>query len=322
MMRSAAQVSGELRGAYGLAVPPDVFAPRLNAIAASSPSWTFDITPGDRPFGSGDQVTAPASGREPLGPAQDEVPVDLETSFRTQVVFDGRTAEAKLLVGTLYADADSRTATFAPDAPFDGERLIHPTLATLAVLAAHWSGDVGLHAGAVVVDGNAWGILAARGHGKSTTLAALATAGFPVIADDLLVITPDLQVHAGPRCVDLRRSSAEQYPAAVPVDAYAGRRTRYRLPLDPVSATTPLAGFIALAWDDATGLAPIRTADRLSLVAGAATIRGARANPRLMLDLATLPSFVLHRPKRLDALGATVKLIASVNQRRRGALAM
>jgi len=49
-------------------------------------------------------------------------------------------------------------------------------------------GRVCLHASAVEVEGGAVGILAPAGHGKSTTAAAFALRGHPVLTDDLLVL--------------------------------------------------------------------------------------------------------------------------------------
>ena len=52
-------------------------------------------------------------------------------------------------------------------------------------------GELVLHAGAVAVDGNAIAILGASGRGKSTTLAALATMGCPLVCDDMAALQVD-----------------------------------------------------------------------------------------------------------------------------------
>lgn len=292
-MSSATPAASETLGAYGIAVPPALFAPRLNALPAATPRWSFDLEP----------------------PTNDVPPDAGGLDHRTTVTLDGSHASATLLAGTLRADGDRRAATLTPYAPIDGERLVHPTLAALGAFAAHWANRAALHAGAVLVDGAAWAVLAGRFHGKSTTLAALDQAGLPVLTDDLLVIDDTLAAHAGPRCLDLRDTSAALFPEAAQVDDHPDRRERFRLALQPVPPTAPLAGFLTLGWDDATGLTPVKPADRLNLIASSATLRGIVINPRLLLDLATRPSYVLHRPQQLDSLGATIELVRSLGSR-------
>src|SRR6188472_3686872 len=68
------------------------------------------------------------------------------------------------------------------------DALVHPYLAPPAGLLAHWHAREALHAGAFVHAGGAWGVVADRGGGKSSTLARLSLDGVPIVADDLLVI--------------------------------------------------------------------------------------------------------------------------------------
>lgn len=307
-MPPATPRSGQPVGAYGIAVPPAPFAPRLNAVDDAAPHWTFTVEPENAAPPSSQGATTDLAVSGALAPVTFDVDDD-----------GARTATVTIVGGTLAANAATQSARFLHRGPVDGERLVHPALTALGALAAHWAGQVALHAGGVLIDGQVWGILAGRSHGKSTTLAALAAAGLPVLTDDLLVIDHDLRAHAGPRCVDLRSSSVELFPSAVQVDAVPGRRSRHRVGLDPVPATAPIAGFLTLTWDDTTGRTPVSPADRLSLVATASTSRGMPLNPKLFLELATLPSFVVHRPQRLDALDATVELIASLDGRSGGA---
>ena len=51
--------------------------------------------------------------------------------------------------------------------------LAHPYLSVTGMLDAYWGDGLGLHAGGVVVAGRAWLIVAAKGGGKTTTLALL-----------------------------------------------------------------------------------------------------------------------------------------------------
>ena len=76
------------------------------------------------------------------------------------------------------------------------DALVHPYLAPVAGLFAHWRGYEAFHAGAFVLDGGV-GLVADRGVGKSSTLARLALDGIPIVADDLLVID-EIVALAGP----------------------------------------------------------------------------------------------------------------------------
>lgn len=284
-------------GAYGLALPTDLFpAARLNALRPDAERWTVTRRPIDA-------ASDPHRG-DPIG----DVPVLGESEV------DADTAWVQVAGTKLEIDRASRSARLLARPDVSPERFVHPCLAPLAIAAAHWQKRVPLHASAVIVDGQAWGILAERGDGKTTTVAALDQAGHGVITDDLLVVDADLQAHAGPRCVDLRASSTELFPGAVRVDDYPSRE-RYRLTPGPVPATVPLAGFIRLLWSEhRLGLTPISPGDRIPLIGSAISMGGPLANPGLVLDLAALPCFALERPRGLDSLQASVEAIASLAQ--------
>lgn len=225
---------------------------------------------------------------------------------------DGAHATVPLATGSMAIDGATRTAVITHEGPLDAEMLVHPQLAALGTVAAHWSGRVALHAGAVVIGGRAWAILAGRSHGKSTTLASFDAAGDQVLTDDLLVVDEHGSAFAGPRCVDLRAETAALFPAAREIASVSGRE-RFRLRTRPAPSSAPLAGFLQLGWAELAGTMPVPAAHRLPLLAGALTLNGVRPNMRLLLELAGLPMLIVHRPQRLDALDATLELIRSVD---------
>lgn len=87
-------------------------------------------------------------------------------------------------------------------------------------------GVVSLHASGVVIGGWAIAILGAAGAGKSTTAAAFARGGYPVITDDLFVLLdsdPSFHVHPGypglrlwPDSVDALWGSPDALPTITP----------------------------------------------------------------------------------------------------------
>ena len=132
--------------------------------------------------------------------------------------------------GTIvFRDAVARVERTPPGAVFRfaaepvPDAIVHPYLAPVAGLLAHWRGREALHAGAFVHQGAAWGLVAERGGGKSSTLARLALDGLPVIADDLLVID-DLHALAAPRAVDLRRVGRARHPSSRPRRVSSARK--------------------------------------------------------------------------------------------------
>lgn len=286
-------------GAYGLALDSRAFPPeRLNAMGSAAERWT--VIRRRVEAGSAAALGTPASA------PSDNLPVLGDSEI------DDHWAHVVVAGTRLQIDRGARSAELFATDDVSPERLVHPCLAPLAIAAAHWQRRVPLHASAVVIDGRAWALLAERGDGKTTTVAALARAGHGVLTDDLLVVDADLQAHAGPRCVDLRRASAEAFPEAVRVDDFPGRE-RFRLTPGRVPPTVPLAGFVRLLWSEhRQGLTPIRAADRLPLIGAAISVSGPLANPGLVLELASLPVYALERPHNLTSLDASVDAIASL----------
>lgn len=169
------------------------------------------------------------------------------------------------------------------------DELVHPLLAPAAMHFAAWLGHAAFHGGAFVQNGRAFGVLAERNHGKSTTLARLATSGIPVLADDALVVDNET-AFAGPRCIDLR-------PEAVTDDSLESVRGdgRRRLRLPPIDPSYPLAGVFVLRWDDELSLESLPPSERL--IALARHCRPEVGRTPALLDLSRLPVWRVQRPR-------------------------
>jgi hypothetical protein len=228
----------------------------------------------------------------------------------TLEVADGR-ARALLADGRVLAvDAAHGYARFHGHELLSEDQLVHPYLGVAAGLASRLHGRDALHAGAFVIDGGAWLLLAGRRGGKSTLLAALSAVGLAVLADDLAVID-DGRVLRGPRCIDLRRPPASGRDAVRRVEptplerANGGKRWRVSLPA--AAAATALHGFVRLRFGASPSLCPVPPADRLNTIAGHRMWPAIRADPRATLAAAALPMVELERPLRLDRVGDSVE---------------
>ncbi len=116
------------------------------------------------------------------------------------------------------------------------------------------------------------------------------------------------RVAAGPRCLDLR-APHPAFPKAVALPR-ADRRERYRIHPGPAPAAAPLGGVLRLAWSTgAPGLHATDATERLAFLSAARTIQGAGGNGMLLLDLATAPMAILHRPQELSTLPQVVQLV-------------
>ena len=192
--------------------------------------------------------------------------------------------------------------------------LAHPYLSVTGMLDAYWGDGLGLHAGAVVIDGRAWVIVAAKGGGKTTTLALLDRAGHPVLADDLSVVGPQLEVHRGPRFLDLRQDVAERL--AIGEDrGYIGMRRRWRHRISDAPLTAPLGGVVVPVWGDPF-VDPVQGAGRLEALAPSVSIRVPGRWEPLLLEMASaVPVLVWSRPQRLDDAEAGItRLLDAVGE--------
>lgn len=219
-------------------------------------------------------------------------PVDVtqeigEPADRTRV---GEESAEVVLPGrrSIVVRREPAAVRFIGDDELQPELLVHPYLAPAASVLAQWQGWVPLHAGAFVVDGGAWLVLGERGSGKSTTLAALSAAGFPVLADDLTVLRDNL-VLAGPRSVDLRDERGYSSTDLGKV----GERHRWRVRLPDVALETPVAGAVQLSWSDKPGLRRLTAPERSQALGSALSMS---VDGQLFLQTMAIPVHSLSRP--------------------------
>jgi hypothetical protein len=197
--------------------------------------------------------------------------------------------------GQVAIDWTRGKAVFTLPQPVTAAGLVHPYLATVAAVAAHRDGREGFHAGAVVAGAGAWVVIGEKGAGKSSLLALLALRGHAVLADDVVILDASDRALAGPRFVDLRSGAAEQLGVGESVGVL-GTRERYRVPIGPVPAATPLRGFVVLAWGDEPTVTRVPAARRLAQLYEHRIARLEPADAQPLLELSTLPMYALHRP--------------------------
>jgi hypothetical protein len=209
--------------------------------------------------------------------------------------------------GEIRIDRRRGEATFVLPRRLGTHELVHPLLAPVGAVMSYWLGRESFHASAFIAGGRAWGILGDRGAGKSTTVAQLALAGVPILCDDLLVLDGQ-SAFAGPRSIDLREEAAAQLAAGEPLGR-VGARDRWRLGLGEVPPAVPLGGWVFLGWGDAVGCRPASSRMRVErLHGGRGTLLPPR-RPETLLDLASLPSFELTRPRDWRELPRALELL-------------
>ena len=172
---------------------------------------------------------------------------------------------------------------------------------TQAAHAAVASGMVGLHGGAVDIDGRAVAVVGHSGAGKSTlTAATLVMAGHPYLADELVAVDDDLTAHPFHRPIGLRPGGAAANGITIPtgpmVSAYPYRvGAGHRLS----KAVELLLGLIVLLHRGS----PESTECRVAPVAPSAALFG--------LCQETLGAYGLERPafRRIDSLIRQVDVV-------------
>jgi hypothetical protein len=178
--------------------------------------------------------------------------------------------------------------------------LVHPLLGRVASHLALARGADGMHAGAVAGSDGVWAVIGPKGAGKSTLLASLNDIGVPIVTDDVLVFR-DGVVMAGPRCIDLR-PDATGFGLTV---AVRPSDPRSRLSLPPIAAEHRLAGLLHLEWSsEETTIEPLDHREAIRRLLILRSDKGYPRDPHVLLELATLPTVVLKRPKSMDSLDA------------------
>lgn len=210
--------------------------------------------------------------------------------------------------GAVLMDRAAARATFTLPAAPSESALLHPHLAAVGAVWAHWLNRDAFHAGAFVAAGGVWGLLGDKGAGKSSTLAALARAGVPIVCDDVLVLDRG-QALAGPRSIDLRADAAETLGSGEPLGVI-GDRERWRVALGPIAPALPFRGWVALQWSErAAAIAPLQGAGRLRALLQHRALRVPPRTPAVLLGLAGLPFFELSRPRSWDEIGNASELL-------------
>jgi hypothetical protein len=208
---------------------------------------------------------------------------------------------------------DPRTLELRLRGDIPHSELVHPLLGRLASHLALAHGFDGMHAGAVVGRAGAWAVIGPKGAGKSTLLASLSNLDVPIVTDDILIFR-GRAVMAGPRCIDLR-PDAHRVGLGV---AVRPSDPRNRIALPPIAAEHQLAGLIHLDWsrDEIT----IERMDHREAIRRLLVVRSNKGYPRdphVLLELATLPTLVLKRPRsmsRLDAGAAEMERLLSQSE--------
>lgn len=210
----------------------------------------------------------------------------------------------------VLVDGAAHTATLFADREPDAEAIAHPLASVIASTYSRMLGREVLHGGAAVgPDGCAWALLADRGGGKSTTLAALALAGWPVLADDLVVVDGGVAFR-GPRCIDLRAPARDAL--GVRESTVDVRGDRGRLALGDVDAEVPLTGLIFLEWGPELTVERLGPAERMRRLARHRAGGAAAGRPEAALALAALPAFELRRPREHGALAGTLAAVQRI----------
>ena len=154
--------------------------------------------------------------------------------------------------GTFDVSLDGSEIAWRPAAGADADLAQVDLLSRVLSLAIHASGDLCLHASAVVVDGSAIAFLGPKGFGKSALAMALVANGAALLTDDTLrlKLAPRALATPGPHSIRLWNDVADQLgrrSAMVP-EPDGGKLVGRSLPDDEVTdATAPLASLYLLA---------------------------------------------------------------------------
>lgn len=205
--------------------------------------------------------------------------------------------------GHIELDRTAEEAVFVVDRVLSAEELVHPYLAPVAAVMAHWLGRESIHAGAFAVDGGVIGVVGERESGKSSTLARLALDDVEIVCDDMLVLEGS-RVLAGPRSLDLREEPARRLGVGSSIGK-AGARERWRLRLGDVQRDLQVKGWVHLAWGERVEAIPLEGGERVARLLAQRGARLPSTDPSVLLDLAALPSWEVRRPADWSSLRET-----------------
>ncbi len=209
--------------------------------------------------------------------------------------------------GSVVMDRAGGHATFLLDSQPTASALLHPHLAGVAAVWSYWRGQEGFHAGGFVADGGVWGVLGEKGSGKSSTLAALARDGTPIVCDDVLVLDGGT-AFAGPRSIDLRADGARALGAGQPLGVI-GERERWRVPLESIDPELPFRGWVALSWGPTAAVRAVRGSERLRRLIENRALLVPPRTPSTLIDLAERPFLEFSRPRGWDSLQDALALL-------------
>jgi hypothetical protein len=209
--------------------------------------------------------------------------------------------------GWIELDRDPGRARFTVPAQLSAEELVHPFLAPVAAVYAHWHGRESVHAGAIALGSTVWGIVGDRLGGKSSLLATLALAGTDVVCDDVLVVDGQ-SVFAGPRTVDLREDAAAALGVGDEI-GLAGARERWRLKLEPLDRPLTIGGFVFTQWSDELEMRRLPASETLAGLFRNRSLRVPPRDPAAFLQFSALPAWELRRPRSWESLPATLELL-------------
>jgi hypothetical protein len=198
-------------------------------------------------------------------------------------------------------------------------------LGSVVAFLCHQRGVFPLHAATLRVGGRAIAIAGNRGDGKSTLALALARAGHDLLSDDLTVLRIGDDVEILPAFPRLKLWRASLDAAGIDTAGLSPVRAgiekfdlRPRGDFDPAPA--PLHAVLVLAEGPEPMLAPISATHALPAIQGhiprlpTGLALGRRADlfAQTARLVQTVPVRRLTRPKRFDALAATIALVERV----------
>jgi hypothetical protein len=219
--------------------------------------------------------------------------------------------------GCIEIDRRAHRIVIQSPRPLGTDELVHPQLARVSAVFAHWLGRLSLHAGAFVVEGNAYALLGGHESGKSSTTAWLARRGDAVLSDDLTVLD-GTKALAGPRAIDLRTDYA-RHQGIVETLPGVRKNDRLRLSLGPAPTEAPVAGWVTLAWGDVVELRRLGADERMRAMLEARAVLRFPSDAAGLLRFCSLPAFELRRPRRLESIeDAGQALLAAVAELQAG----